>query len=112
MKDALGKDSKVQVFPTLGNHDTWPVNVQDFSEPNSNYAINHIKTSWVDTNWLTEEEGEQFGKYGYYSKPFSFNPFGRVIGINMQACNDLNWWLLDNRQDPGQQIAWLEQELA
>jgi len=26
---------------------------------------------------------------------------GRVIGLNMQTCNDMNWWLLDNRQDPG-----------
>lgn len=29
----------------------------------------------------------------------------------MQACNDLNWWLLKDRDDPGHQIQWLEGEL-
>jgi len=29
----------------------------------------------------------------------------------MQTCNDMNWWLLDNRKDPGHQIQWLEEEL-
>jgi hypothetical protein len=52
-----------------------------------------------------------FTKYGYYSKPFKFDPKGYVIGINMQACNDLNWWLLKDRDDPGHQIQWLEGEL-
>ena len=30
----------------------------------------------------------------------------------MQACNDLNWWMLDNRSDPGHQLEWLESELV
>lgn len=31
----------------------------------------------------------------------------------MQACNDLNWWLLTDkdRSDPGKQLEWLEAEL-
>ena len=35
-------DSNITVYPIQGNHDTWPVNVQDFSKPNSNYQINGI----------------------------------------------------------------------
>uniref|UniRef100_A0A7S3IM91 Uncharacterized protein n=1 Tax=Strombidium inclinatum TaxID=197538 RepID=A0A7S3IM91_9SPIT len=30
----------------------------------------------------------------------------------MQACNDMNWWLVDDRSDPGHEIAWLEEELS
>ena len=112
MKDSLGPDSNIQVFPAVGNHDTWPVNVQDFSTPDSNWPINHMKQGWTDKNWLSEEEGKVFGKYGYFSKPFSFNSKGKIISINMQACNDRNWWLFDNRQDPGNEIAWLEEELS
>lgn len=97
LKEALGPDSGIHVFPSLGNHDTWPVNVQDFSTPDSNWPINHIKGNWSGGTWLSEEEAEVFGKYGYYSKPFPFDPKGRVISLNTQACNDLNWWLLDNR---------------
>jgi hypothetical protein len=50
--------------------------------------------------------------YGYYSKVMPFNKKGKVIGLNMQACNDLNWWMLDNRIDPGHQLQWLDTELA
>lgn len=28
--------TNISVYSIQGNHDTWPVNVQDFSEPNSN----------------------------------------------------------------------------
>lgn len=112
LREALGAESKIQVYPSLGNHDTWPVNVQDFSTPDSNWPINHIKGNWSGDNWLSEEEVEVFGKYGYYSKPLPFNSKGRVISLNTQACNDLNWWLLDNRQDPGLEMQWLEQELS
>lgn len=111
MKEALGPDSGITVYPIVGNHDTWPVNVEDFSEPNSNWPINHFKGSWTDTNWLSEEESVVFGQYGYYSKPFEFNKNGKVIALNMQACNDLNWWLLDNRNDPGKMLEWFENEL-
>lgn len=96
MKEALGH-LNITVFPSLGNHDVWPVNVQDFSAPNNNWPINHIKDNWAGDHWLTDEEKDQFGLYGYYSKPFPFNPKGKVISFNTQACNDLNWWLFKNR---------------
>ena len=112
LKEAMGEDTKVQFYPSLGNHDTWPVNVQDFSTPNANYPINHIKGNWTAKNWLSSEQAEIFSKYGYYSKPLPFNPKGKVISLNTQACNDLNWWLFENREDPGHQIEWLENELS
>lgn len=49
IKDAI-KDSDITVLPIHGNHDTWPVDSQDFSTPNSNYSINKIKGFWSD--WL------------------------------------------------------------
>lgn len=90
------------------------MNVQDFSKPGQNWAINHFKDTWKDKNWLSDDEIEVFGQYGYYSKPFPFNQEGKMIAVNMQACNDLNWWLLTDkdRNDPGNQIAWLEAELV
>lgn len=35
----------------------------------------------------------------------------RVIGLNSQACNLLNLYLMKNKYDPGQQLEWLENEL-
>mmetsp|Transcript_12878 Transcript_12878/g.21785 ORF Transcript_12878/g.21785 Transcript_12878/m.21785 type:complete len:144 (+) Transcript_12878:840-1271(+) len=97
LNESLGPNSQIDIFPSLGNHDTWPVNVQDFSAPYINDPINHLKDTWNAKNWLSEEEIEVFSRYGYYSKPFKFNPKGKVISTNMQSCNNLNWWLLSDR---------------
>jgi len=91
LKFALG-NSMVQVFPVLGNHDTWPVNVEDFSSQNSNYEINQLNTTWTGSYWLNETEMSQFLEFGYYSRPLSFSTHERdniplpnvtVIGMNM-----------------------------
>jgi len=83
LTEVLGSDSKIPIYPTMGNHDTWPVNVEDFSKPENNYAINGIKPLWTQSTFLTAEEADTFGKYGYYSKPLPFNPKGKVISLNM-----------------------------
>ena len=109
LNESLGAESSIDIFPAMGNHDTWPVNVQDFSAPGLNQPINSLAQSWNSRNWLSAEEAEEFRQYGFYSKPLKHNSKGRVISLNMQACNNMNWWLLEDRQDPGGQIAWLEQ---
>jgi sphingomyelin phosphodiesterase acid-like 3 len=53
----------------------------------------------------------QFMKFGYYSKPFKFNHKGKVIALNTNACYDLNWYLVSERYDPGNQLEWLEEQL-
>lgn len=40
----------VPVYPSTGNHDTWPVNNQDFSAPGINYPINHFVEDWRE--WI------------------------------------------------------------
>ena len=77
------KDLDIDVFPIEGNHDTWPVNVEDFSAPSKSYAISHYSEAWTDTNWLSADEAKVFSQWGYYTKPFKFNPKGSVIAVNM-----------------------------
>ena len=95
----------------LGNHDTWPVDIQSFSAPYINYPINHVKDAWVD--WLPADALAQFHKYGYYSMPIELRngkkmPRGsRLIAYNSEVGDSLNWWLLGQRSDPGHQFAWL-----
>lgn len=60
-------DAGITVLPVLGNHDTWPVDIQSFAKPYINYPINHVKDAWVD--WLPPAALAQFHKYGYYSMP-------------------------------------------
>lgn len=114
IKDAV-KDTDITVVPIHGNHDTWPVDEQDFATPNSNYSINHIKEYWSD--WLGEEATSKYGEYGYYSMDLKLKsgkelPAGsKVIAYNTNSCDQLNFFVWGERQDPGNQFAWLEQQL-
>jgi hypothetical protein len=115
IKDAFGPNTDITVLPIQGNHDTWPVNVQSFEKPYQNKAINEYKDSWK--GWLTDESLEQFSKWGYYSQDLVLAngkkvANTKVIGINTQTCNNMNWYLFGQRNDPGNELAWLEQELA
>jgi sphingomyelin phosphodiesterase len=107
--------TNITVYPIQGNHDTWPVNVQDFTQVGSNVPINGFSDTWLE--WLGPEVLANFTQYGYYSKVLTlkdgreFNNT-RVIGINTQACNNMNWWLIKDRYDPGFEIEWLQTQLA
>jgi sphingomyelin phosphodiesterase len=52
VKDTF-KDSEIKVYPCLGNHDTWPVNVEDFTTAGDNNIINSVGEGWQE--WLGEE---------------------------------------------------------
>ena len=104
IKDAI-KDTDITVMPILGNHDTWPTDIQDFSAPEINYPINHVKEYWSD--WLDEEALSKFGEYGYYSMDLKFKngkslPSGsRLIAYNTNVCDSNNFYILGERSDPG-----------
>jgi hypothetical protein len=115
MKDTLNSD--IKIYPSLGNHDTWPVNIESFSKPNVNTSVNSVKDSWSE--WIGEEATKKFAEYGYFSIDFKMpdgtmaGPDGsKIIALNTQAANNANFWLLGQREDPGQQMAWLESELV
>lgn len=114
IKDKLD-GAGITVIPTQGNHDTWPIDIQSFDEPNSNYPINHFKQYWAD--WLDEQALEKFGEYGYYSMDLKLKngkavPKGsKIIAVNTLACDNNNFILMNERNDPGHQLEWLEAEL-
>lgn len=35
----------------------------------------------------------------------------KVLSINTQAGNDMNWFLLEDPSDPGETLKWIEEEL-
>jgi len=76
--------------------------------------INGFSSEWVD--WLGQDTINQFKQYGYYSFPMKLQDGTvlentKVIGLNSQPCNNMNWFLWADRYDPGQQIEWLQNEL-
>lgn len=55
-------------------------------------------------------------KHGYYTTKLRTSD-GRVhdkvniVAVNTQTCYNVNYYLWVNRNDPGQELAWLEQTL-
>lgn len=78
----IGADKNIAWYPTQGNHDTFPMNQQDFTKPGQNYVINKLKEAWRIPNWLSAEEAESFGQYGHFSKPLPWDSKSKVISIN------------------------------
>lgn len=58
LKKALGKNSTIEIFPAIGNHDLFPLDEQDFSEPDSNPILNSLKNTWKGERWLSEKEAK------------------------------------------------------
>jgi sphingomyelin phosphodiesterase len=103
---------EIPVFVSPGNHEFFPVNVEGFDEKDQP-ILNLLAEHWKD--WIDEDSLDQFRKYGYYHIKLrdlneKFDNV-RVITINTQAGNDLNWDLLTTLNDPGNQLSWLEAQL-
>ena len=100
----------VPVFPTPGNHEFFPVNVMNFDGKDPVL----LKISEIWKRWLDEESFSLFKKFGYYSMPLngvkeSWDGY-RVMSINTEVCNNLNWFLLSVTGDPGNMLEWMEKE--
>ena len=113
----------VTVYPSLGNHETYPLEVWNFkdnpkiySRPEERtYAKNQAQfqstfsSNWKD--WLGAQSSQEFSKNGFYS---SYNQkYGvRIISLNTNACHNENFYLLLDPTDPGDMLTWLNKTLA
>lgn len=107
-------DPAVPLYPSTGNHDTWPVNVEDWTSPGSNDSINQYAQNWVD--WIGEEAAAEFTKWGYCTVPFKLAngkvlENSKIIILNTQAANTTNFYNAGFKNDPADHIAWLEAQL-
>jgi sphingomyelin phosphodiesterase len=64
LKDSFTKKG-ITVVPIQGNHDTWPINYQDFTYAGVNNAIQAIADAWV--GWLEPDTLKIYREFGYYS---------------------------------------------
>ncbi|KAG1714646.1 Sphingomyelin phosphodiesterase [Nymphon striatum] len=103
---------KIPVFPALGNHESYPVD--SFPPPyvtgehSIKWLYNKLNSTW--TTWLDKDKvSSTIIKGAYYSiRP---KPGYRIISLNMNYCNTLNWWLLTDMTDPAGELAWLVEQL-
>lgn len=95
--------SEWRTYPLEGNHDFGTViNSQNFdvTDPILPFLANY----WQ--KWLGEESLADFEKMGFYTAKFSTTDGTKydnvnVIAINTEACYNANYYLMSNREDPG-----------
>ncbi|XP_065202561.1 sphingomyelin phosphodiesterase isoform X2 [Planococcus citri] len=101
----------VPIFPALGNHESAPVN--SFPPPfiQNDYAINwlydELDKHW--RQWLPSSVSRTIRRGAFYS--VLVRPGFRIISLNMNYCNNKNWWLLMNSTDPAKELQWFIYEL-
>lgn len=117
-KDVQQGLSNFRVFPTIGNHDTYPQDIIKMRIPRSNAAINEWMPTWQNFFDADMGQWDQFQDWGYYSMPFvdkAGNPIGKantkIISLNNNICYQFNWETMTMYEDPGHQMAWFEKEL-
>jgi len=102
---------KARIFPALGNHESSPVN--SFPPPNveAQYAMDWLydELDLLWRRWLPDSTSPTVRRGAFYSVLAS--PGFRIISLNMNYCNNKNWWLLLNSTDPAQELQWLIYEL-
>lgn len=96
------------VVPSAGNHESYPVNVYEFNSSREDGLKQALADSWQ--KWIGVVAAKHLLEQGYYA--ITIQQLGlRVISLNTQACNDMNWFLLKDPTDPGGMLNWLIQEL-
>lgn len=95
------------VLPTLGNHDTYPVDQVKVGE--WSWLLEPVAAEWA--RWLPPQAVNSTRRSGFYSIP-NFLPGLTIINLYSQYEDPINFYLVLNPNDPGGQLAWLASELA
>jgi sphingomyelin phosphodiesterase len=106
------------IFPIQGNHESNPMNLQNFEREDP--VVDNLAEAWSD--WMTPKVKEGFLSKSYYwydpiSHPKSNPKFEqkmektKIIALNTQNCYNVNFELIGELNDPGQEFTWLEKTL-
>ncbi|ELU17764.1 hypothetical protein CAPTEDRAFT_96075 [Capitella teleta] len=95
------------VYSSIGNHEGVPVN--SFPPPfiRGNRSVTWLYEELVHAwgPWLPNSTYFDISRGGFYTT--LIKPGLRIISVNMNYCNNQNWWLLLNSTDPANEIQWL-----
>lgn len=100
------------IYPTLGNHESSPVNV--FSPPGITdeehsmaWLYEEAERQWM--KWLPNEASNTIRYGGFYTA--LIKPGLRIISMNMNYCYTLNYWTFSTSKDPASGLTWMSQIL-
>lgn len=86
-----------KLYPIFGNQETYPTDQYDIYGADSQWLNNESADMWQ--NSLSATAIASLRSNGYYSELNSALN-ARFIALNTQACNCLNFYLLDEAADP------------
>ena len=49
----------MEFYPTIGNHDVFEGNMEDFEKESTDWMVTHLAAIWHDEQWLNEAETQQ-----------------------------------------------------
>jgi len=95
------------IYSSVGNHESAPVD--SFPPPfitgnsSESWLYNTLAKTW--SHWLPQSAAPTI-KYGAFYTVLVKKGF-RIVSINTNYCDHMNWWLIMNVTDPAQELQWL-----
>eukprot|EP01088_Endostelium_zonatum_P022258 TRINITY_DN93_c0_g1_i1.p1 TRINITY_DN93_c0_g1~~TRINITY_DN93_c0_g1_i1.p1 ORF type:complete len:621 (-),score=100.37 TRINITY_DN93_c0_g1_i1:43-1905(-) len=98
---------KWQIFPSIGNHESFPVD-QFPGTPRNSWLMDPTAQYW--SRWLGASQLNTVRKGAYYLMQIPGTQH-YILSINTMYCDINNFWLVLNDTDPSGQIQWMKNEL-
>lgn len=89
----------------MGNHESFPVNVYDYQGDRESMLIGGLAEAWKQ--WLDQQAYDMLRTKGFFSIELPELNNVKIISLNTQAQNNLNFFLLKDSTDPGNMLQWL-----
>jgi sphingomyelin phosphodiesterase len=107
-QDLIKYFPNTHIYPMFGNHEPYPADEFDFTGNATDWLKESLSSMWK--GWLDEEALEVFRENSYYSM---VNPEHnvKVIALNTIACDNNDFYLINDPTDPSHQLQWLRKEL-
>jgi sphingomyelin phosphodiesterase len=96
----------VPVYPVIGNHGCYPMD--EFAPGKESWILSLYADMWKD--YLDAAALEQFKHNGYYSMKDRATGL-RLLGLNTQFGDVLNFKVWANSTDPANMLTWMRKEL-
>lgn len=78
-------------------------------DQDSSISVLYDKLDALWSRWLPESTSRTLRYGAFYT--ILLRPGFRIISLNMNVCSTLNFWLLQNSNDPSMELKWLINEL-
>lgn len=89
----------------MGNHESFPVNVYDYQGDRETMLNGGLAETW--RQWLDQQAYDMLRNKGYFKMELPELNNLKIISLNTQAQNDMNFFLLRDSTDPGNMLKWL-----